>query len=249
MSDGRNTKANAARNGSSPSQKLSEKKVVRDRIASPDRVVEAIIRGIRTGTYAPGQRLIEADLTRELGVSRGPVREAFKRLAAEGALTLTPHRGAYIRALSRSELHDSLVVAEVLLGLMARLAAEQIGKEGNATRMREAFKRLWAFKDKGGAAAFINERHRFYETIAEISNNHAFNRVLPQMQLHLLRMQFQSYITPRDREEQFKDYERISEAILSGDANRAEEVIRAHTSRTRIIQEQLPDDAFPTIQS
>ena len=86
----------------------------------------------------PGQRLIEADLTRDYQVSRGPVREALKRLAAEGVLTLTRHRGAYVRALSRAEVRDSLMVLEVLVGLMAKLAAKHISESDNAAKMREA---------------------------------------------------------------------------------------------------------------
>ena len=110
-------------------------------MTSPDRVVDAIIRGIRAGVYVPGQRLIEADLTRDYQVSRGPVREALKRLAAEGVLTLTRHRGAYVRALSREEVRDSLMVLEALVGLMANLAAKRIAETDNAARMREAFER------------------------------------------------------------------------------------------------------------
>ena len=63
-------------------------------LSSPDQVVAALIRGLQAGRYVPGQRLIEADLTKELKVSRGPVREALKRLAAEGLVSLIPHRGA-----------------------------------------------------------------------------------------------------------------------------------------------------------
>ena len=54
------------------------------RMSSPDSVAATLLDGIKSGRYVPGQRLIEADLTAELDVSRGPVREALKRLAAEG---------------------------------------------------------------------------------------------------------------------------------------------------------------------
>jgi len=64
-------------------------------------VVDAIVSGIRLGRFVPGQKLVEADLTESIGVSRGPVREALKRLAAEGIVSLTRHRGAYIRVLTR----------------------------------------------------------------------------------------------------------------------------------------------------
>jgi DNA-binding GntR family transcriptional regulator len=215
------------------------------KMSSPDRVVEAIVRGIRAGTFVPGQRLIEADLTRDLRVSRGPVREALKRLAAESVVTLTRHRGAYVRALSRQEVDDTLVVLEVLTGLMARLAAEAIGKSGNSERLREAHRRLKTFRDGGGSAGFLDERRRYYDTLIDIGGNYQLARIMPLMQIHLLRMQFQSHITPRDREKQFEEYEAITEAVLSGDANRAEHVTRWHLRRTRETLRKLPDEAFP----
>jgi DNA-binding GntR family transcriptional regulator len=216
---------------------------------SPDRVVDAILGSIRSGSFVPGQRLIEADLTRDYRVSRGPVREALKRLAAEGVLTLTRHRGAYVRAMSRGEVRDSLIVLEALVGLMASLAARRIGADENAARMREAHERLLAFKDDGGTAAFLEERRRFYDTIIQIGANLELKRMLPLMQIHLLRMQFQAYITPRDREKQFKEYETITETILRGDTMRAQKVAGLHIRRTRLSLMRLPDEAFPTIRA
>lgn len=221
----------------------------RANMTSPDRVVDSIIRAIRAGVYVPGQRLIEADLTRDYQVSRGPVREALKRLAAEGVVTLTRHRGAYLRALSRSEVRDSLMVLEVLVGLMAKLAAKHIGETDNALKMREAFGRLLAFKYDGGTAAFLDERRSFYDTILRIGGNHELQRMLPLMQIHLLRMQFQAYITPRDREKQFSEYQTITDTILSGDGVRSEKVATLHVRRTRLSLMRLPDEAFPAIRS
>jgi DNA-binding GntR family transcriptional regulator len=216
---------------------------------SPDRVVDAILGSIRSGNFVPGQRLIEADLTRDYRVSRGPVREALKRLAAEGVLTLTRHRGAYVRAMSRGEVRDSLIVLEALVGLMASLAARRIASDENAARMRDAHERLLAFRDDGGTSAFLDERRRFYDTIIQIGGNLELKRMLPLMQIHLLRMQFQAYITPRDREKQFKEYETITETILRGDTMRAQKVASLHIRRTRLSLMRLPDEAFPTIRA
>lgn len=223
--------------------------VERANMTSPDRVVDSIIRAIRAGVYVPGQRLIEADLTREYQVSRGPVREALKRLAAEGVLTLTRHRGAYVRALTRTEVRDSLMVLEALVGLMAKLAAKRIGQGDNADRMRTAYERLLAFKHDGGTAAFLDERRSFYDTILQIGGNHELQRMLPLMQIHLLRMQFQAYITPRDREKQFAEYKSISDTILSGDGLRAQKIASLHVRRTRLSLMRLPDEAFPSIRT
>jgi len=219
----------------------------RSKMTSPDLVVDAITRKLRAGIFVPGQRLIEADLTSELKVSRGPVREAIKRLAAEGVLALTRNRGAYVRALSRAEVRDSLVVLEALVGVMADLAARRIGEGDNSARMSESFKKLSTFKNDGGTAAFLDARRFYYDAILRIGGNLELMRMLPLMQIHLLRMQFQAYITPRDREKQFKEYTAITEAILAGNGPLARRVAGSHIRRTRLSLMGLPDEAFPNV--
>jgi DNA-binding GntR family transcriptional regulator len=215
--------------------------------SSPDQVVAALIRGLQDGRYVPGQRLIEADLTKELKVSRGPVREALKRLAAEGLVSLIPHRGAYIRALTRDEVHDMLVVQEMLTGLAARLAAAVINEGRNREEFREAYQRLLGFRDRADGIAFLEERSRFYGTMIRIGGNRELRRMMPALQLHLLRMQFHRHLTPKDRARQFEEYDALVKAILDNLPNEAERLTRQHIRRTRLSIERLPDEAFASI--
>ncbi len=213
-------------------------------LSSPDQVVAALIRGLQDGRYVPGQRLIEADLTNDLKVSRGPIREALKRLAAEGLVSLIPHRGAYIRALARDEVHHMLLVQEMLTGLAARLAASVIGQGNNRAEFDEAYQRLLVFRDHAESIPFLEERSRFYNTMIRIGGNLELGRMMPAMQIHLLRMQFHQHLTPKDRARQFKEYDALVAAILEGNQNEAEKLMRLHIRRTRLSIERLPDEAF-----
>ena len=213
-------------------------------LTSPDRVVKAVLLAIQAGRYGPGHRLVETDLTGQLNVSRGSVREAFKRLAAEGVVVLRRNRGACVTALGREEVHDTLVVLEALTGLAARLAAKHIGEDKNAELMRAAAERIATFRLRGDTIAFFDERRRFYDTLIQIGGNTAVGRTLPMIQIQLVRMQFQSFVMPRDWERQFDDYRAISGAVLAGDARRAERLTRIHIRRTRIHIDRLPDEAF-----
>jgi DNA-binding GntR family transcriptional regulator len=214
-------------------------------ISSPDRVVDTIVQGIRSGRYVPGQKLIEADLTHDLRVSRGPVREALKRLAAEGVVMLTRHRGAYIRALSRAEADETLVVLEVLTGLMARLAAETVNAGDHAERIRKAYEWLGVYKNgQASSNEYIEKRRHFYDTLVEIGGNEQLGRIMPTMQIHLLRLQVQPYLTRQGRQEQLRDYAEITEAVLAGKPQQAERAMRRHIRRARTRYRRLPDDAF-----
>jgi DNA-binding GntR family transcriptional regulator len=208
-------------------------------------VVDAILYGIRSGRYVPGQKLIEADLTHDLGVSRGPVREALKRLSAEGVITLTRHRGAYIRALTRTEADETLVVLEVLCGLMARLAAEAVKTQSkNAERLREATGWLGAYRHGESVPDEIAKRRHFYDTLAVIGGNRQLNRIMPIMQIHVLRLQIQPFLDATARRAQMQGYAETTRAVLAGDAARAERAMRKHIRRARARYVDLPDEAF-----
>lgn len=213
-------------------------------LSSPDRVVEAILDGVRSGRYGPGHRLVEADLTQELKVSRGPVREALKRLSAEGIVRIAPHRGAVVRALTREELADILAVQEVLTGLAARLAAQRIGAGENAKLVRESYAQLAPYRDAGLGVVFHEQRRRFHDAIIETAGNPELDRIMPRIHVQLLRLQFQKYLTETDRARQFDDYDAIAMAVLAGERRKAETAMRRHLRHTLASWSKLPEEAF-----
>ncbi len=220
---------------------------IEDKTSSCDRVVDQVTRGILSGRYVAGQKLIEADLTSELNVSRGPVREALKRLAAEGIVALTPHRGAYIRALSRIEIAELLVVTELLAGLMARLAAERIALAADPASIGAAYERLDLYKEgRESVLDLLDQRRHFYETLIEIGGNAQLRAIMPTMRLHLLRQQVQSFQTRADRQRRLDEYAAVTRAVLKGDAKTAERKIRDHIRRMRGVIAEMPDGAFPS---
>jgi len=76
------------------------------RDSTPERIAEQLRSGIVTGRLAPGQALREVEIARQLGVSRGPVREAFQRLIQEGLLEAHPARGVFVPQLAADDIAD-----------------------------------------------------------------------------------------------------------------------------------------------
>lgn len=215
------------------------------RQSSPDQVVDAIVRGIMQRRYVPGQRLVEADLTRELNVSRGTIREALKRLAAESIVKITPHRGAYIRALTRTEVDELLVCLEVLTGLGARLAAENIDKGGNRARFTAVAEGLVQFQASGeDLYRSIRQRVDFYNAMLTVGGNRELARIMPLLQIHQFRTQFHAYHSGSDLKSHFAEYAAIVDAILTGDARVAERAMTKHIRNTGRRIRSLPDFAF-----
>ena len=206
--------------------------------------MNAIITGIEKGRFVPGQRLIEADLTRELKVSRGPVREAFKRLAGEGVLVLSKHRGAFIRAQSREEVLDMMSVLEVLAGLAAKLAASHIDEGDCRKRLEAALAAAMREGENGETLAFLEQRRRFYDTLYDIGGNRELAHMVPRLKIALLRLQFQAFVSRKQHESQLRELSAIAGAVLQGDPRKAERVARAHLRRRRAHILQLPDEAY-----
>ena len=87
-----------------------------------DIVADAVRRAILRGTFKPGEKLDQKTLAAELGVSRSPVREALRTLAAEELVTNIPHRGAVVSERSLEELEELLFIRGMLEGAAARRA-------------------------------------------------------------------------------------------------------------------------------
>jgi DNA-binding GntR family transcriptional regulator len=206
-----------------------------------DTVVDWVTAAILAGRLVPGQKLIEADISATLGVSRGPVREALKRLEAQGVLSLSRHRGAYLRALGRIETIDLLVILEVLTQLMARLAAQAVANGRDASAVRKALAEFEAVDDVGR----ILQRRHFYDALMEVGENSQLASVLPLLRIHLLRLQVQPWFTPADIADRSAEYAAITAAVVAGDAAAAEASMRRHMRQMALRLVRLPDAAFP----
>jgi DNA-binding GntR family transcriptional regulator len=214
-------------------------------ISQPDKVVDAIYRGILMGRFVPGQKLIEADLGLSFGVSRGPVREALKRLSAEGVVELTRHRGGYIRVLTRREAIDFLEILEVLTCFIARKAVAAAGTLKNAAEVREAFEMLARYRNpQAKGKQLLEQRVHFYDTLIKAGGNSQIASVMPMMRIHLLRLQAERYFSGADLRDRIDEYAAVTEAVLSGDAPQAERAMRRHIKQAQARLAKLPEEAF-----
>jgi DNA-binding GntR family transcriptional regulator len=189
-----------------------------------------VLAGLYEGRYEPGQRLVEAQLTSAYGMSRGPVREALNALAAIGVVELTPQRGAQITFLGIQQAIDILIVTQSLIGTAARLAAMNIDKGDGRERMQAALNALAAFDSNDNSPAFAIARESFYATLKQVSGNSELRRILPGVQVHIIRVQYRAILRDIDGS-RFSDYGRIAEAVIAGNPAAAEAAAKTHIGR------------------
>jgi DNA-binding GntR family transcriptional regulator len=200
--------------------------------SSPERVAATITKGVLRRRYLVGQRLVEAELTAELGVGRSTVREALKILAGNGVVEIVPHRGALIRGLTLSDSENLLDVLEVLTGLAARAAAEKIDRGTNRKLFTDAARPLIEPSDSQQLGRILDDRARFYQVMLQVADNAELERAMPLGRAHLFRTQFYSYVTKADLRAMVGEYRNITNAILGGDGSKAEIYARRHIRKT-----------------
>lgn len=214
---------------------------------SPSRSASALVvahvkEAIRAGRLSPGQRLLESELTGRLGVSRGPVREALAQLQVEGFIDIEPHRGARVHQLSRTEMAQLFHVRGLLAANAAKLAAAQIGQDGNRSRMRAERRRQLALRANPDLAAYAAANVAFHTLVDEMSGNQLLASLLEGLQTRV--GPFLSLAQSSRRDRLLEHHLQIADAILAGDGGAAARAMRRHVTATLRAIMALPDAWF-----
>ena len=210
-------------------------------VSAVDQVMEAIKAGIRHARYVPGQRLVEPDMMRDFDVSRGTVREALRRLAAEGFVSIELYRGASIRKMSRSEFVELNEIRALLEGYAAALAAQRMSKAERKKLLE--LEQLW---DRGAQnLTYAQYNEQFHTLIVGASRHKQLPNFVQQAQLSIFRLQFHSILqTPVATRRSRLEHRRIVKAILKGDAPGAESAMRQHIQNSAVVIMGAPDTFF-----
>lgn len=214
--------------------------------ATVDYLLHRLRQGILQGHYAPGQRLIEADLTREFGVSRGPLREALHRLAADNLLEIVPNRGAIVRRLSMREMLELFSIRIALECLAVREGTANLSDDTVRTRFEADIQPIWFSDQRAPSGDYIAENKTFHEAIIRASGNETLAVVTNQLQLPLLMFQLSKRLTMANIAASLNEHRSIAQAMLDGDASAAETCMRQHLERARSIAFEMPSQVFRT---
>ncbi|MBB4369341.1 DNA-binding GntR family transcriptional regulator [Bradyrhizobium sp. cir1] len=184
---------------------------------------------IAAGHLEPGSRLDEQEIAQRFGVSRTPVREAFRLMAANNLVELRGRQGATVRSIKAQALIEMFQVMAELEGLCARLAARRVSQAWGA-EIGEIHQRLVAAGETGDIDVFYDINQEFHEAIYEASRN-----AFLADQTRKLRNQVAAYrrrVTrmPNRIADTVREHEAIMQAILAHDPERAHSAMRDHVN-------------------
>ena len=199
-----------------------------DSVSVTDYVMTEVARRIIDGYYAPGQRLVEAELTQDLGVSRSSVREALRRLQINRFIRLEPNRGATVATPSREEIVAQFRVREVVSGLSARAAAERIGLPGNKQIMQQLLKEVDEQLERNLQTSHRPENGKFHRAINDMSGIPDIGGLLDQFNFPILHTIYFRDLTHERWLQNMSEHFDIARAVYNGDPDAAEHFAKRH---------------------
>jgi DNA-binding GntR family transcriptional regulator len=181
------------------------------------------------GRLQPNQRLVETDLSDELGVGRSAIRTALARLDQEGLVEHERNRGARVRLVEEDEAVEILEARSALEGLAARHAALARSKEDVAA-LREILARMQELLGTGDLLAASDRNALLHRRIVAASGHATAARLISGLNSQLVRFQYRTIMLPGRRDRSYAEHEAIVEAIVARDADAAETAMRRHLS-------------------
>jgi DNA-binding GntR family transcriptional regulator len=196
-------------------------------VAATDQAYDRLREQLTQGQLLPGQRLVEADLVDELGVSRAVVRSVLSRLAHEGLLEKEPNRGARVRRVSEAEAVEITEARSVLEALAARYAAERATAE-DVDAMRTLLAEMKDLLAAGDLLAYSDCNSRLHGLVVAASRHGTAQQLIANLRAQMVRFQYRTILVPGRAAQSLSEHTALVDAVSAHDPEAAEAAMRAH---------------------
>lgn len=205
--------------------------ILRQPVNLAESVYYQIRRKILNGKYTPGENLTELEVSKELNVSRTPVREAFKHLESEGLLELRPNRGAVVVGIGRSDIEDIYEIRSLLEGRAAERAALQADKKA-LEQLAEILDLTEFYIERKDFDRVTTMDDRFHRTIYELTGSRMLQRILKELHAYAENIRERSIKEPGRADLMLKEHRAIVEAMVAQNPEKAGELMVQHVQNS-----------------
>lgn len=192
-----------------------------------DELVERLRDEIIEGTLRAGERVPEVEICARYGVSRTPLREALKVLAAEGLVTLALNRGATVARISASDIEELFPIIGALEALAGRQAAARAG-DRDVERVEALHRQMVARHEADDWVGYSKLNRRIHEAIFEIAGNQALAALYQQLLVRIHAVRFVARKSPERWREAIEDHVRMLDALRARDGEALAGILEAH---------------------
>ena len=194
----------------------------------PDKIYDMLLRDILMGKYGDrGSKLSENTVCSDHGVSRTPVREAFRRLEAEGVLEYIPNRGEFIRGFSDEEIDDLIEMVSALACIAARLAVERM-TEDEEEELEDIFKYMEFYTKKGDVQKMMSINLAFHRHVYRSSHDEPLYRSLDKFETYLRYSCPPNYFEKNYLSKVLEEHRRLYQALIKRDAGAAVRAVQVY---------------------
>lgn len=175
-------------------------------------VCETLRNAIIQGVLKPGERLMEIQVSEELGVSRTPVREAIRKLELEGFVVMIPRRGTYVSDLSIKDINEVFEVRTALDVLAAGMAAERI-TDAELEQMERLLVELGEYIEEDNIEKIVEADSQFHDLLYSASRNSRLVGIINNLREQLTRFRSLSMSYPGRLKEMLGEHTRLVESL------------------------------------
>jgi DNA-binding GntR family transcriptional regulator len=202
------------------------------RVALHDRVGERLRLMLVEGRIAPGEKLNERVLCEQLGVSRTPLREAIKLLAAEGLVDLLPNRGAIAVKLTEADVIDTFEVLAELEGFSGELAADRIS-DAQLTEIRALHYEMMACFARQDLSGYYQRNAQIHTAINEAARNPVLSGTYRSINARVQSLRFRTNQDEAKWKRAMKEHEQMLDALGAHDAAALRTILIQHMNNKR----------------
>ena len=207
-----------------------------------DEVVERLRALIIDGDLLPESRIPELEICRRLGISRTPLREALKVLAAEGLVTLTPHRGATVTKLDAQSVDYMFQVLESLEALAGELACSQM-RDDAIEEVRTWHEEMIRCYQRRNRTEYFHLNQRIHEAIVKQCGNPILVGVYEGLGSRVRYARYMVNLSPESWQEAVREHEEILAALEARNGRRLARILKRHLRHKREYVKNVPQDA------
>jgi DNA-binding GntR family transcriptional regulator len=201
------------------------KKQIEKHLTLREKILENIRDAIISGALTAGSRVSEPDLAERYGISRTPIREAFRQLESEGYLTVIPRRGAVVSEFSQKDVEEFYAIKSILEGYAARRACEKLTPK-ELDRLQAINDRLLDLASHNDIKAFFKVHNDFHDLFIKAADNEKLRELITSLVTRFQRLRLMSLSLPGRMKISIQEHEKIIDAFRKRDAATAELLVR-----------------------
>jgi DNA-binding GntR family transcriptional regulator len=202
------------------------------RLTLPEAAADRLRLLITEGDLPPGARLNERELSERLGVSRTPLREAFRMLATEGLIVQLPNRGAQVVALGEDDVRQAFDVMGALEGLAGELACDQV-TEADLVLLRGLQAEMERAHARHDLPAYYRVNRAIHERMTEIAANQVLAQTINALNARLHALRFRSNVNRVKWDRAVIEHRQMLGALAARDGSRLRELLVEHLRAKR----------------